>query len=276
MEIGLVDRPINIKDLTIDIPTRRETGFNPKQDIFPSDWQGIRDTLENYRSSGASSLFNHAVNIKILDPEQDPTASFDQRNWDAIMGLINQKRGNSRWSQVAEKAVQVKMLSPTKFAEQFPNVNDYENMKNFFRTLFDSDPAAKARVLYDLKLLGHPLFDDLSLRPAAQEKLVEDIQQKRANPSGLATVVGLILNAKVLFEQNNPVPTLDIAEWDTMKQRLEGHRQQKNWVNFASLGATLALLSLPPLQITEAAIHVPRSSNSFHARQVVLPLVRKF
>jgi len=117
---------INTHRLSVERPERTEKLFDPKREITPEDWEGMKTRLERSRNSDWYGFADLADNMSELDSEKVKPL-ITPEDWEGMKSRLEGWR-NSSWYGFAELASNMSSLDSEK-VKPLISSESWEGMK---------------------------------------------------------------------------------------------------------------------------------------------------
>jgi len=266
---------INIKNLAIEQPQRKEDYFDAKKEVSNEDWDSMKKVLEYYyESNHDSDFFEIAEDMKIIFPERESELNLDDVMWNEMARGLRNTGGYS----IVRKA---RVLFPERLKSVYSlDDGDWGEIKHWcleFDELYSGnfeDFIKKVRFAFYLfperimELdLENTMWDDA-------KKIIEEYRTK-----DIEKFVYYLAQAKLIFPNKVKRSTVEPEIWSLGREKLQNHRLGNKWKSFAALAATMKILAAEQIQITDKGLEVlmPKSKKDFKTKTTEsLPQTKKF
>src|SRR3989338_1056504 len=139
---------LNVHDLVISPERRQDIGFDPKKDLTPFQWNGVKDYI-NDRYASPQDKHKMMSYLRILDPEIKLPDEFARMK--SVLPTLFEK---SNLLDACDKIFALRVLYPERLKEIYPYENDRLEHLNYLKYGVSkrSDSVIEARYLITMAL----------------------------------------------------------------------------------------------------------------------------
>ena len=249
---------LKLSDLTLEMgESPDELKFDPRTEVSDSDWQGMKEKLEERWSSGLD-VYNMPAQMRILDDAADIQVA----NWDRVKKILDDYRRSEDWDDLASVASSMKQVWPDRIRELGIDDEAWNGMKRVliehrdasFGGLAQGDWPAFVWLAADMKIL----------RPDSEDELVSDIAWERIknnlkeycednNWNSFADMVSWV---RILKPDQVKELEVDDDAWQGMRDALEEYRKDNDWRGFADLASSMTIIAAERVEMTDTGLNV--------------------
>jgi len=122
------EKDFKISDLSLDTQEKEKLKFDPETEISDTDWEEMKDKLEELRKNDLLDFAILAMRMSILRPDQKSELQIDDEAWQETKAILNRFRGWD-WLNFTHLAIAMSIFRPDKKAELQISDTDWQGMK---------------------------------------------------------------------------------------------------------------------------------------------------
>ena len=265
---------LKIHEVGLDEQEKEKLRFDPETEILDTDWQGMKDQLEQERKNGNWQGFAYlAMRMSILRPDQKTELNIDDIAWQGMRGELGRILSRN-WFDFISLAMHMSILRPDQKAELNIDGAIWKKMKNRLKKRRNTNAwyhfAHQALCMFILRpdQKGNLDIDDI-----AWQGMKGQLEQERNDRWWRFT--DLALSMFILRPDQREDLDIDISAWRGMRNEIE-QVQQNNWWNFADLAMSMTILSAEKVEITDQGIELVVKKPDFRQKKAKRPERKSF
>ncbi len=269
--INKSERPINIKDLVIDVPVLPYITFNPESEISQQDFDSMNLFLDAEKLSNPSEYSYSLYEFAVMFPGITKRAGLDANSRETVIKNSLSKR----FDDFAIAARNLKVLVPDYFSNS-PFESGYENLLRTTREAFRKriehggySPKFLEQLLA-FKIAYPDLLKTLGMKPEAWNQI-------KADANRTSSKIAYFGNARVLFPEHQDESLVDKSQIAVLKRATYSYRQDKNWKRYLDHGYDLLLITADKIVVDDNGITItPKISGLLEPVAVSIPETRRY
>jgi len=94
----LPEKEMRLQEMTIEADKKSELAFDPETEILDTDWEGMKNRLDEYRQNNRWEEFSwQAMEMKLLSPEKIAGLDVDEKTWQKMKQNLEALRQVRNW-----------------------------------------------------------------------------------------------------------------------------------------------------------------------------------
>lgn len=270
LERNFASDHINIKDLTIEAPEKREElPFDPERDITQEDWERMKNQLKREIEKPPYYLDN----VMNLFPERESELRVDA-HYTELRRKFRNAWGRKSIRDILRYGKQFTLLFPKKIVELRLGDPYWEEIKEIIIERLQGDmnlgDLVAIKVLFPA--YGFPSWFEKNVLAYIDASVTDCLRNMHSRR--WQWIAELLAQKKILFPENEE--GVDVKTWRGMKESFVRYRSEAS--TMARLGLDMKILAAKEVKITEKGLEIVmrRPHDDFQAPSLPLPELRKF
>ena len=260
---------LKLSDLSLEQEETEKLKFDSETEITESDWQKMKQELEEYReNNGWHGFLNIGSCLKILCPDKLDELNINDQERQKIkqllekfrkVGLEDKPRGpfyrKDDWRNFAFFASCAKIIQPDKFDKLDIDDQDWQKMKHALEDYKKSAWSDFIHLATSMKILQPDKFDELNINDQDWQKMKQELEECREN-NRWGGFAWLAMHLRIL--QPNKFADVRISKqaWWEMRQELEKYWKVNNWSSFSQQAKYMKIMTADEVKVTDQGLKI--------------------